>query len=251
MDHLHGVIIHPANLCHSAHWEDAPTELVLDVSLNITNSIIEVDSESNQYGTEAKDGQVNLRAFDTARAIVDSFAYAAGLGPTVVLDNVTKPDGIKYDIREKRPDLAALVTAFHSGPEDTSIELASMLPIVFSDTLVFMALNDLVASISLPHHAPVNCGRVIEAIRELMTPLNGDRKQAWLAMRDSLNIDQGYLEFITNQSKGPGHGDRRSVTYPSFQETIKRSWIVMNRFLEFRKRGNQRLPLGEFPPLTN
>jgi hypothetical protein len=70
-------------------------------------------------------------------------------------------------------------------------------------------------------------------------------------MRDSLNIDQPYLEFITEHSKGPRHGDVKGSTFSATRETIKRSWIVMNRFLEFRKRGNRPLSLSEFPLLKN
>jgi hypothetical protein len=100
-------------------------------SKGITNSVVEVLCESNLFGTENNDGHVHFRAFDMARAVVDSFAYAKGLGLSVVLESVIKPDGVKYNIQDERPDLAALVTAFHSGPEHGSIDLAGMLQIGF------------------------------------------------------------------------------------------------------------------------
>jgi hypothetical protein len=234
----------------SAHWEDASLGLVLDVAVSITHSVLEIICESNLYGTNAIDGEVHLRALDTARGIVDVIGYAKGLGAGIILETAIKPDGVNYNIQVERPDLAALVTAFQPGPEEKSVDLAGMLQIVFSDPLVFMALNDLVTSIALPHHAPVNCGRAIEAIRELMTPVNGDKKQGWVAMRKDLNISQDYLSFITDQSKAPRHGDRKGITYAAFQETVRRSWIVMNRFLEYRKRGSRPLPLADFSLLS-
>jgi hypothetical protein len=52
---------------------------------------------------------------------------------------------------------------------------------------------------------------------------------------------------IATAAKGPRHGDVTTTTFSANRETIRRSWIVMNRFLEFKKRGNQRLSLSEFP----
>jgi len=148
----------------STRWEDPSLGLAMDASLSIANSVVEVLCESNLFGTENHDGHVHFRASDMARAVVNSFAYAKGLGLSVVLESVTKPDGVKYNIQDQRPDLAALVTAFRSGPEHGSVDLADMLQIVFSDPMIFVSLNDLVSSITLPQYAPVNCGRVIEAL---------------------------------------------------------------------------------------
>ena len=218
-----------------AHWEDTSLSLILDATLSITKSAVEIVCESNLCGTAFNDSEVHLRAFDMARAVVDSLAYAKGLGLSVILETVIKPDGIMYNIQVERPDLAPLVTAFHSGPNSESIDLASMLPIVFSDPLVFMALNDLVASITLPHHAPVNCGRVIEAIRELMTPSGADRKTRMGGDAERFEYRSEVSGVYYRSIKGARHGDRKSITLPSFQETIRRAWIVMNRFLEFKK----------------
>jgi hypothetical protein len=40
-----------------------------------------------------------------------------------------------------------------------------------------------------------------------------------------------------------------SAKFGEIHGTIKRSWIVMNRFLEFKKRGDEALPLSDFPLL--
>jgi hypothetical protein len=246
----------------TTHWEaagidpDPSIKLVMDTALTITSAVVEVHCESNLFGTENYDGHVQFRVVDAVRAVVDSYAYSRGLGLSVILETVVKPDGIKYNIEDKRPDLTVLVTAFGSSSRDGIkagiIDLTGVLQIIFSDPLVRVALNDLVSSLTLPQYATINCGRAIEAIRLLITPhQTGDRKQGWAAMRQSLNLDQEYLSFITDQSKGPRHGDMKNIGFPEIRETIERSWIVMNRFLEFKKRGDQRLPLTEFPLLTN
>lgn len=70
-------------------------------------------------------------------------------------------------------------------------------------------------------------------------------------MREALNLHEDYLSFITDQSKGPRHGDIKGGGFLEIRDTIQRSWTVMNRFLEFKKRGDNRLPLADFPLLTS
>lgn len=241
----------------NAHWEDSGIDplvkFVMDASLRITKGVVEVHCESNLFGNQNYDAHVHLRAMDVTRTFVDSYAYARALGLSVILETVVKPDGIKYNIEEKRPDLADLVTAF--GPVSShghgGINAAGMMPIIFNDLMIRVALNDLVSSLTQPEYATINCGRAIEAIRVSMTPGSGDRKQGWPAMRDNLNLHQDYLTFITDQSKGPRHGDMRGIAFADIRETVRRSWIVMNRFLEYKKRGDKQLPLTDFPLLKN
>ncbi len=236
----------------TANWNDQidpPVSLIMSATLSITKGMVEIICESNLSGTPNYDGHVDLRANDLARSVVNCYSFGKGLGLSVILETVTKPDGIKYNLQAHRPDLEPLVTVLHSR-HDGGINIQSILPTIMADPTIFVALNDLISSIAHAQDAPVKCGRAIDAIRQYMAPAN-DRKAGWPAMRESLNITKPYLDFITDQSKGPRHGDVKSTTFPDTWETIRRSWIVMNRFLEFKKRGgNQPLSLSEFPLLN-
>ena len=70
-------------------------------------------------------------------------------------------------------------------------------------------------------------------------------------MRQKLNIELEYLSFITEESRGPRHGDRFKGTPTAYKEVLKRSWNVMNRFLEYKKRKDKQLSLSTFPLLKN
>lgn len=234
----------------SVHWEneiDPPNKLIVDTSISITKGIVEVICESNLFGTDNYDGQVQLRANEVARTVINCYAFGKGMGLSVILETVIKPDGIKYNIQERRADLEPLVTVLRSG-HDGGIDIKAALLILLSDPTIFVAMNDLISSLTQVQEAPVKCGRAIDAIRHYMAPAH-DRKQGWPAMRENLNITQPYLEFITEHSKAPRHGDVKGSTFPTTREVIKRSWVVMNRFLEFKKRGDQKLPLSDFPLL--
>jgi hypothetical protein len=239
----------------TAHWDepmidaDPSVGLLMDATLSITKGVVETICESNLFGTDNYDGQVHLRANDLARTAVNSYAFGKGMGLSVILETMIKPDGVKYNIQAHQPELEPLVTVLRSGPNG-GIDIQAILPVILTDPTIGVALNDLIGSVTQIQEAAVRCGRAIDAIRHAMAPDN-DRRRGWVAMRENLNIDQKYLEFITDESKGPRHGDVKRTTFQATRETLKRSWVVMNRFLEFKKRRSQRLPLAEFPLLEN
>jgi|SRR5580658_1716005 hypothetical protein len=233
----------------STHWEDEiepAVKLIMDASVSINRGIIEVVCESNLSRSDNYDGQVDWRAGRLARSVVNSYAFAKAIYLEAILETVVKPDGIKYNIQARRPELEPLVTALHVG-SDGGVDIKPLLLLALRDPTIFVALKDLVGSMDA-HETLVNCARAVEGIRESMTPAS-DRKQAWQLMRDNLNVSQNFLEAITDHSKGPRHGDVSNVKFGAVHETIRRSWIVMNRFLEFKKRGDNKLPLLDFPLL--
>jgi hypothetical protein len=233
----------------AARWEDdigGPVKQIMDASISITKGAIEIVCESNLFGTDNYDGHVDLKANYLAKTVLNCYGFAKGMILRAVLETVIKPDGIKYNIKAHRPDLEPLVTALHSG-SDGGVDIHPVLSTVMTNPTIFVAIKDIVEAISATE-TPVNCARAIEAIREAMAPAN-DRKIGWQVMRDNLNVSQKFLEFITDTSKGPRHGAVLGISFSVVNETIRRSWIVMNRFLEFKKRGDQKLPLPDFPLL--
>jgi hypothetical protein len=68
-------------------------------------------------------------------------------------------------------------------------------------------------------------------------------------MRDVLNLDLDYLKLISDASTNPRHGVPERAGGLLCSEVVLRTWNVMNRFFEYRKRGNVPLPLAEFPLL--
>src|ERR1700741_442292 len=108
-----------------------------------------------------------------------------------------------------------------------------MVNFVLSDPTLFMALNDLVSAITIPHVAPVACIRAIEGIRHLIALPDTKEPQAWQQMRDALRVDRNFLQFISDASKGPRHARPGHIPGDIVKEVCRRSWIVMNRYLEY------------------
>jgi hypothetical protein len=234
----------------SVHWEEINTGQVMDITTRIVNSSVDVEFQVNHYNDNNL-GELLRRAWDLAQSAVDIYCFTSGDGLTVYLDTVVHDNGNVVSLLPKAPSLAAYCTAFDISPQNTGANnYDAMYRLVISEPPLMMALNDLIVSITLPHHAAVNCGRAIDGIRVMMTSIGLKRSQGWLILRQSLNVDEAYLSLITDTSTAPRHGDRTFIPGTIVTEVADRSWIVMNRFLEFRKRGNQPLPLAEFPLLA-
>lgn len=113
---------------------------------------------------------------------------------------------------------------------------------------LFIALDDLIRSITEQHTSLANCGRVLDRIRRMIAP-SLDRAAAWREMHKALNISRGYQEWVSKQSTGTRHGDNTFVPGSVSSEVIQRTWAILNRFLEYRKRGNQPLTPPDFSEL--
>ena len=65
-------------------------------------------------------------------------------------------------------------------------------------------------------------------------------------MRENLNIQKAYLRFISDASAKARHANRNYIPPRIVSEVLKRSWTIMDRYLEYRKGGNTRLSADQF-----
>jgi hypothetical protein len=224
-------------------WGDE-TGLWSNITVKIVDSQVDIACETKRLVTAEEEMQLRFRSLDTARWMVGCASFITGLGVTVVLTKMIKPGGIEFPLDFENPNLASRVTAFTLDPASYTEMVTSI-----SDLRMVFAMNDLIESITTPHVGVVNCCRAVEGIRLMMTPQGAGKKQGWETMRQNLNIDQSYLVFITEQSEGPRHADRSGVKSPEYTMTLERSWTIMNRYLEFTKRGSKPLLAPDFPLL--
>lgn len=233
----------------SVEWNDQFSGQTLKIATKIDQSIIDIEFEVQHFNENDDLSSLLMRAWDLARAAVDLYCFKVGWGLTVYIDKLIKPDGSVSTIRPEAPLVAGHATALDStNPNVNNFDVCYRLMLV--EPGLFMSMNDLIVSITLPHHASVNCARAIEGLRTLMVPGEPDRKKAWPIFQSNLNIERSYREPVTDTSTGPRHGDRTWIPGSVVNDIVERSWIIMNRFLEYRKGGNMPLPKSEFPLLS-
>jgi hypothetical protein len=213
--------------------------------ISIQEGIITIDCKVETYGRQEHFSDIYHRALEISWASVNLVAFSMGIAALPILDTFTDPDGNTTALVNRDRPLEALCTAFSPASPD----FHDFLTTVLLELPLHNALRDLIWAISTPNEIPPSCARAVETLRTLMTPAGSDRKLGWSLMRENLRLTEEYLKLITEHAKGPRHGDHRFVPGTMTREIATRAWTVMNRFLEYRKRGSQPLPEQEFPLL--
>jgi hypothetical protein len=201
----------------------------------------------NRYDLDLRT-HIHKIAYDLARAAVNLVCFSTGLHLSVFFDGLIEPNCTQTAFVVHHPHLAALCTSYVLGETGTATALDSILQFVLADPQVFLALDDLITGTSHHHLLTVNSARAIEGLRHAMCGSIADRNQQWTIFRTNLNLSKDYLQLITDSSTSGRHGEGKFIPGNVTEEIIKRSWTIMNRFLEFKKRGS--LPLTEFPLLS-
>jgi hypothetical protein len=222
---------------HSGRLESNPNGPAVDIRCDL-----------NRYDQDVL-AHAHKLALDTTRATLNLFNFATGDGLTLAFENLIDPNGVSTIFLPRDLRVAPLCTAFSLTAKDGTF--SQVIGIVLTEPPLFMALNELLDSLILPHAATINCARAIERLKHLVAPSGTPRKQMWEYLRHNLRIEQKYLEFVTDYSTGPRHGDPTFIPGTIGAEVTRRAWTIMNRFLEFRKRGNQALPESDFPLLVS
>jgi hypothetical protein len=232
------------------HYHSADNNFDADLEVTVTASAIAVKCTATRYD-DAVFIQLHKIGFDLARATVNLFTFATGTSLSVVFDEVIRTDGTKTAFLAQDPSLAQWCTAFTTSlPSAGEWGISDVAGVVFTDYRVFSALDDLVGAISHHHVTAINCARAIEALRHAVALPGASRDDAWKQFRQSLNIDRTYLQLITDSSKDGRHGQGTFIPGTITTEIAKRSWTIFNRFLTFRKGGNQPLTAPDFPLLS-
>jgi hypothetical protein len=224
-------------------------ERTLTIRIGITGGYVSVEVESDTFDVTTDFAEFHKRASDMARALVHLAAYEQGLGVSVALNTAIFPDGRILKILPQDLRLKDICTAFSSEDPSRVDELRQMIKLVMQEPALFRAMDDLVQSISVYHVSLVNCARVVDAIRRMITDERSGAT-AWRAMHVALNVSRDYQEWISDQSAGPRHGDTTAIPGSVTNEVIHRTWRLMNRYLEYRKRGSAPLTAPEFPCLS-
>jgi hypothetical protein len=255
--HFYGHV-HPTNIPVSineltTHVEH-PQEGKATFTIRIQDSTVHVTCIDHDSSYTSQRGQILFfRAMHLTQAAVDLAGFVSGAGFQIIFEEAAIDDQPRGWIEHRQPNLAALcsVISTHAVDKFKTAGDASFNDVFFalcdSPELLF-ALHDLNLALTHKVQQPTHCARTIEGLRNYFGA-EEKTKVAWERMRENLNLTQPYIQFITDQSRGPRHGSLLDVSSADSRTTLERTWIIVNRFLEFRKRGDKKLPLTEFPLL--
>ena len=180
------------------------------------------------------------------------FHSPPGVGFTVTWDTIKRPDGVSEPIAKYNPELGALCKSYKFPPQHSidSKEFMRVVNIVTAEPNLMGAMMDVADTLANFHQTPTNCGRALDGIKKSIAP-GLEPGAGWGVLQSLLRISKPYREYITKRSTDPRHGDRTVDIPPNeISEILRRTWKILDRYIEFRKRGGQPLPENEFPELT-
>jgi hypothetical protein len=225
------------------NWNSASMGFAVSYDVSIAKNVVTIDCETSTTITNEILGEIAMRGYDVARALIDLAAFALGEGYTFSLEKVIDDAGTE--------SLFFATTAYR--PLSTAVageEFAKVVPLVLTEPPLFFALRDLITAISEYHRSAAMCARTIDTLRAIFVPPGGSREDGWAQLRENLNLARSYIQPIMDVSRSSRHGDHTHIPGTITTYVTTRTWIIMNRFLEYRKRSNQKLLESEFPILT-
>lgn len=186
-----------------------------------------------------------VRAYELATAAVDLYAFSKGWALSVLLDDYII-DGQKRAIAFSETSVASPC----NGISNENDFLQAWEHLLENFNLKF-AFRDLISSLSTLNYSSIAACRALESIRTSIAPDGSDDKEGWKLLREKLRIERKYIQYITDSSREPRHGNRGAVFGEDQLEITHRVWKIMDRYMEYLKRGaNEILPEDEFPILN-
>lgn len=218
-----------------------------DYYITIVDSAIEVKCHFDNI-TPSHPYELWQQGIMLVQGLVDLVAFQMGAGAVTIVDKWINEDGVADDLALSDPSLRPACTAFG---QDRRFGIISNL--LFAEPTILSALNDLILTNVIVTQTLINAARSVETIRVLIagpSKNSDERKNAWVAMQQALNLDQAYVTYVTQSSIDPRHGNQVPVATPTVHEVRLRAWKIMDRFLHYRLGGNQPLPQVWFPMLV-
>lgn len=212
--------------------------------VSITDSIVTVEC-SVTSGVHDELAALYQRARHYAQCVMNTFSFANGIPFSAVLDECIDHRGVNMIIETHTPGVENLCTAYKIN--DASFGAAFNL--ISGDVSLSMAFDDLLGAARDTLLATVNCARMLDALRKMVAGPETRESDQWEKLRKTLNLTREYVQPLTDNSIEPRHGVRTGQSSEIVQEVIKRSWTIMNRFLEYRMLKGAPLPLDRFPIL--
>jgi hypothetical protein len=226
------------------HWKNPNTNIHVDLDVSFDGNTVTVTCNLHSFDIDSQIPQLTLIVHNMVHASLDLICFKTGDAISVFLQKAIFPDGKVVDIQPHEYAFAGLAKSLEKDGT-----LGPILELAIRDPNLMLALRDLADSIRHANESMINCARAIESIRNHFVPEGKKKDDGWPIMHAKLNLTKSYLQLITDASRDPRHGNRWSQPAEPL-EIGRRAWITMDRFLEYRRRGDQQLPLDKFPRLS-
>ena len=228
-------------------WNEPELGLSTTWRLSIFNGHLEAECDIDEFLPERLTFYF-IRATDLLQALTNIAAFSVGLAMQCSLEKFIDPNGVISSILPRTHFEASKVCTAYNPDGSGNHSVADVMVSVIADPELFLTLSDLVGSLHSPQISMVNCGRVIDSIRRMISPAK-KIEDGWIAMQRALNISREYQEEISKISRNPRHGDRSYIQGSVTADITLRTWIILDRYLNYKLGGRKDLDVLKFPML--
>lgn len=123
--------------------------------------------------------------------------FAHDFGMSVLFEMLILSDGSVTEIAPIDQRLPPMCTA-HSLDLSRAADFNTVFNAVFTSPDLFMALEELIGAITLPHVAPVNCARAMDSLKHSIAKPDSSDKDAWKRMHDAFkSMNNIFVSLLT------------------------------------------------------
>lgn len=211
-------------------------------TVKVENSSLTATVELEEFNVRVYSKAIAF-IYDAVSAPINLLGFKYGVHFQVTIDEMIGPLG-RGPICLEQQNLAALNTSIN---DET---FGQMIFVLAKDNPLRMILSDLVELLGTPKAANVNCGRIMDGVKHLIT--RGDEAEVvkWKNMHVALNVTRNYLEPISKHSTKPRHGQLADTSDEMVTVILERCWSVIDRYFHYLLRGEVSLPIEQFPLLN-
>jgi hypothetical protein len=223
-------------------WElNVVTGRVAKFTIEVSDCQIQVQCELDEIDEKEID-QLYTRSVELSRALINLIALKMGVGMTVIINKVIKPDGTHELLCSRAAHLIGRIDSYAMEDIDQMFQRFAC------DVDFTMMINDMVDAMTRPRTVSVNCARAIDSVKN-MTVHDGKDRASWGIVREKLKIDEDYVQEISRSSTTSRHGKHSYISVETSEDLLLRTWEVFNRYLHSLKYPNQIVPPDKFAQL--
>ena len=213
-------------------------------ALRCIDNVLTIDCEVRRFTGDFA-SEVFRRALDYGKSAIDMMSFCEGLYITLVIDH-WNPNGVRTPLIVHQPEVGALCTSYRLG----SPKFAQVYNLILREPEIGVIMRDVAETTVPTNRHPASYGRAVEGIRHLIAPgMEDNRSEAWKRLHRALNVTHNYIKPITEHATPQRHGQNVFIPVDEMERVVRRSRIIVDRFLQYRLGGNQDLTHPAFPVL--
>jgi hypothetical protein len=225
-------------------YSDPRSGLNAEFEIQIHASMIHVRCSTETPDSDAQYSEIMVRSFQFCSTLAHVITFCTGWALQVIIDSGFANGKLRpIALSERRA-----VACCQSFSIDRDLE--EVADLALNDLSLAFALGDLAAGVGQLNYSSVAAGRALDTLRHAISGPDMGTAKGWELLRDTLHVSESYAKSITEASAKPRHGERGKVEGANELAVLLRAWTVVDRFIEFKKRGGKEaLPLSSYPTL--